>query len=93
MQKRQLESIVQEDPQLIWYTNKQSMVSDRSIMEHIINYGNWKQVKKMISILGIKRSAKMFDNLQKKPRNNLRPRAKHYFNLYFQNALRKISLE
>ncbi len=78
-----LQTIINEDPQLVWYVSQDSVLSTQSIFEHILNFGSWDQVQKAISILGIDEAAKLFKQLAKKSRSNLKPRVKHYFNLYF----------
>jgi len=52
MPNSSLQEILDEDPSLIWYVSNKERVSDASIMEHVLNYGNWAQVQKILSILG-----------------------------------------
>ena len=37
-------------------------LNDESIVEHILNYGDWKDVQKLFSILGIKKRLKFLEN-------------------------------
>jgi len=81
-----LQKIVQEDPSLIWYTHNTSNLSDSSIFEHVLNYGTWNQVQESIKILGMENTINLYKSLADSPRSNMKPRVKHYFNLYFNNA-------
>ncbi|MCA9372016.1 hypothetical protein KC726_03905 [Candidatus Woesebacteria bacterium] len=83
MQKQKLIKILSEDPTLIWYTNAKDSVSDESIFEHVLNYGNWEQVQEVIRTLGKEATVELYHKLTSKPRCNIRHRTKHYFDLYF----------
>ena len=70
----------------MWYVRDLGKLSDESIVEHVLNYGDWDDVQKMIKILGIKKIAKIFrknSKLSKIGRQNYRERAKNFFSLYF----------
>ena len=72
---------------LIWYVKDTDKLSTASIVEHVLNYGNWDDVQTMIKILGLKRVAKIFrekSTPDKFGRQNYRPEIKYYFSLYFQ---------
>jgi len=81
-----LQEILEEDPSLMWYVPKEGQLSDASIMEHVLNYGNWEQVQKMIGVLGKDKSVEVYRSIADKPRTNLRKKTKHYFDLYFSRA-------
>lgn len=71
---------------LIWYTKNFSNLSEASIVEAVLNYGDWEDVQGLIKILGIKKVAKIFrekSKPSKMKRQNYRERAKNYFSLYF----------
>ena len=70
---------------LFWSTHNYTGLSSEAVVEAVLNYGNWDDVKQIIAILGMKQVAKIF-NKQTSPnkvRNNYRPRIKNYFQLYF----------
>jgi len=58
-------------------------LSDESIVEHTLNYGNWKDVQELFSILGIKKTAKIFREQTSGWRTNYDKKIKNYFRLYF----------
>ena len=68
---------------LVWYVKDLDNLSEESIVEHVLNYGDWDDVQEMIKILGIKKVAKIFREKSALPRSNYRPEIKHYFQLYF----------
>ena len=60
-------------------------------MEHVLNYGDWDDAQKMIKILGIKKTAKIFyakSKPSKMGRQNYTDRTKHFFTLYFNKYVR-----
>ncbi len=91
MQAHVLNKIVQEDPLLMWYTNNTTNVSDASVFEHVLNYGTWKQVQEAIKLLGLTNTINLYKLLINAPRSNIKPRVKHFFNLYFDNASRNFN--
>lgn len=81
-----LENFIKKRPHLIWYTRNYEGLSAESIVEAVLNYGNWEDVQMLIQILGIKKVAEIF-RAKSKPgkwgRTNYRPEVKNYFQLYF----------
>jgi len=68
---------------LFWYIKNPENVSDESLVEAVLNYGDWKDVKEIIKILGIKKIAGIFTSEANKTRSNYRPEVKNYFKHYF----------
>lgn len=61
-------------------------LGEESIVEHVLNYGNWQDVQETIKILGLRRTAEIFrerSRPDKYGRQNYRKEIKHYFQLYF----------
>jgi hypothetical protein len=69
---------------LVWYTRNYDRLSTGAIVEAVLNYGNFEDVKKVISILGIRRTASIFRKQASRKRSNYRPEIKNYFRLYFK---------
>lgn len=79
-------SFIKQRPYLIWYTKNYDQLSEESVVEAVLNYGNWDDVQQLIKILGMKKVAGIFREKSKPDkfgRQNYRPEIKHYFNLYF----------
>lgn len=81
--KDELKEFIKVRPHLIWYVKNRENLSVESIVEHTLNYGDWDDVQKLISILGIDETATIFREQTNRPRVNYHPKTKHYFNLYF----------
>lgn len=81
------QDIIKKKPYLIWYTKNYDRLSDESVVEAVLNYGDWDDVQELISILGIKRVAEIFRTQttnRKWGRTNYRTLTKRYFDRYFQ---------
>ncbi len=76
--------LIKSKPYLLWHVKEKEGVSTALVVETILNYGDFSDVKKMIKILGIRQAAAVFRNSIKRKRNNYRPEIKHYFSLYFK---------
>ncbi len=74
---------IKKRPYLVWYTKNYENLSEESIIEAVLNYGDFKDVKKLIEILGIKKTATIFRKKSNQKRSNYRPEIKNYFTLYF----------
>jgi len=86
-----IHQFIKKRPYLIWYVKNLDKLSEASIVEHVLNYGDWNDVQKMIKILGIKKTAKIFrakSKLSKMGRTNYRPEIINYFSLYFNKYAR-----
>ena len=84
-----IHEFIKERPYLVWYVSKENLdkLNEESIVEHVLNYGNWDDVQEMIKILGLKKTAEIFfkkSTPDKFGRQNYRPEIKNYFQLYFQ---------
>lgn len=77
-------AIYQKKPHLVWYTRNYDHLSDASIVEAVLNYGSWDDFKKLIVILGISKTVKIFRQKSRQKRCNYRPEIKNYFDLYFR---------
>ena len=68
---------------LVWYVKDHRALSEESIVEATLNYGNWDDVQEMLRILGTARAAEIFRMQVARSRKNYRPEVSHYFELYF----------
>jgi hypothetical protein len=82
-QIEQARDIIRKNPHLIWYSKNYDGFEERTIFEHVLNYGQWEDVQELVRIYGFKESLKVLKELTKGPRQNLYPQVSHYFNLYF----------
>ena len=56
----QLQRFIQKKPYLVWHTKPED-VSEEAIVEAVLNYADFDDIKKIIKILGIKKVAKSTD--------------------------------
>lgn len=68
---------------LLWYTKEYDKLSEESIVESILNYGNWEDYLSLEKILGVERVSALFKKLKKRRRTNLRAQTINYFSKYF----------
>ncbi len=69
---------------MVWYVKEPENLSQEAIVEAVLNYGDFDDVKKIFSILGIKKVAEIFTKQIGRKRINYRPEIKNYFQLYFK---------
>ncbi len=78
-----INEFIKKRPYLVWYTKNYDNLSEEAIVEAVLNYGDFDDVKTMIKILGIEKTAAIFRKKSKQKRCNYRPEIKNYFQLYF----------
>lgn len=71
--------IIKNRPYLAWYVKDPERLSAESILEHILNYGDWGDVKKFIKIKGFEETAKLLHKTLKKKRSNYSPVIRYFF--------------
>lgn len=85
MPTQKIQDFILKKPYLTWYIKDPHKLSPASILEHLLNYGNWSDIQQFIQLYGLNSTASLFDQITQKKRNNLFPEIKHYFQLYFQH--------
>ncbi|MBU1322457.1 hypothetical protein KKE75_00155 [Patescibacteria group bacterium] len=78
-------NIIRHNPGLIWYTKSYDQLDIRSVAEAVLNYGTWDEFKNLSKIIGVNALARVFASLDSMPRNNLLPKVRSYFKLYFKH--------
>lgn len=78
-----VQDIVKNKPYLAWYVQNPAKLSERSILEHVLNYGNWSDVQAFIKIKGLKATKTLFEKGANMKRSNYLPEIKYYFTQYF----------
>ena len=85
-----IHEFIKKRPYLVWYVRDLDKLNEESIVEHVLNYGDWQDVQGMIKILGIKKTAEIFREKSKPSkigRQNYRPEVVRYFNMYFNKHI------
>jgi len=82
----QVKAFIHEHSNLFWYTpeDQKENVSEELLVETIFNYGDLNALKQLISILGFKRLAAIFEGLQGRKKMNYYPEIYHFFSILIQ---------
>lgn len=86
-------SIIKNKPYLAWYVKNPEKLSKESVLEHVLNYGNWDDVQQFIRIQGRKQTAEIFKKTINKKRSNYPPAIRSYFYRYFITAFKKTPIQ
>lgn len=78
-------SIIKNKSYLAWYVKDPEKLSEESVLEHVLNYGNWEDVQQFIKLKGRKETAQLFNKTFAYKRSNYTPAIKSYFYRYFNN--------
>lgn len=79
-----VQNFIKKRPYLVWSVQNYQSLSEEAIVEAVLNYGDFDDVKKLISLLGLKKTAEIFRKDSQRTRSNYRPNIKNYFDLYFK---------
>ncbi|RJQ31027.1 hypothetical protein C4572_03085 [Candidatus Parcubacteria bacterium] len=79
-----VKDFIKKRPYLVWGTKNYDNLSEEAVVEGVLNYGEFEDVKNLFAILGIKKVAAIFNRQISQKRNNYRPKIKNYFALYFK---------
>jgi len=80
----EIREFIKNKPYILWYSKNYDGLSRESILESILNYGNWNDYLFIENVLGIKKVNSVFSHLKSQKRINLRPQTINYFSNYFQ---------
>lgn len=78
-----IQNFIKQRPYLIWHTKNWAGLSEAAIIEAVLNYGDWADVKKLIGILDEKKVARIFRERSRGKRSNYSPKIANYFRHYF----------
>jgi hypothetical protein len=79
-----LDKFLKKRKHLFWDIKNPTMLSEKAIVECVLNYGEMDDIRELIQILTIKKIAAIFFSQIKNKRCNYRPKIKNYFSLYFK---------
>ncbi len=80
---KQARKMVKES-KLLWYVKDYDQLTMESVLEAVLGYGNWQEVKSLVELVGKKKLALTYNRLINQSRVNLRPETINFFNLYFK---------
>lgn len=76
--------LFKQKPYLAWYVKDSQALSEKSLLEHVLNYGTWEDYQTAEAALGLKKTQGLFKEIVRGKRVNLRPQTKNYFTNYFR---------
>ena len=79
-----VKSFIKSRPYLVWYVKDTARLSQSAVLEAVLNYGDFSDVKTLLKVIGTKKAAGIFRRQMKSRRHNYRPEIANYFKLYFQ---------
>ena len=82
------EKFISKKTALFWDAKHPESLSDASVVEKILNYGDFDDVLELFSVYNKEKVAHIFFEQTNDKRNNYRPEIRNYFNLYFKNKIR-----
>ena len=77
------QDFIQKRKHLVWGVKDPRKMSDESIVEACLNYGDFEDFKALLKILGTRKTASIFQSQIKGKRCNYSDKTKNYFKLYF----------
>ena len=85
MNSPEIKAFIRENSNLFWYTpgDKKEEISLDLLVETILNYGEMSQIKKLIGIIGIKETSRIFFNAEGRKKLNYYPEIYNFFSLVF----------
>ncbi|MEK7084144.1 MAG: hypothetical protein AAB932_02855, partial [Patescibacteria group bacterium] len=69
---------------LVWHTNNFQRLSNEAVVEGVLQYGDFDDVRKLMALLGKKNVARIFRAQIKRRRVNYSPMIRNYFTHYFK---------
>lgn len=86
MNSPEVKAFIRQHSSLFWYIpdDKKEEISKDVLVEFILNYGNLKDIKALITILGIQETSRIFFAAKGRRKMNYFPEIYNFFYLYFK---------
>ena len=90
MASKELQDFIAARKPLVWYVRDPRELSEESVVEAVLNYGNWRDVQELIRIMGMERVARIFRKqmVTGRQRGNYYQEVANYFGLYFDKYVK-----
>ncbi len=79
-----IKQFIQKNKQFWWYVKDPTKLDEPAIIEGVIKYGDMKEIRQLIKILGLKNIANIFNKQASGKRSNYDPKTINYFKQYFK---------
>jgi len=85
MNSPEIKAFIRQNSNLFWYIpeDKKEEISPEFLVETILNYGDMDNVKKLISLVGLKEVSNIFFGATGRKKLNYFPEIYNYFSLLF----------
>ncbi len=90
MKNKSLLNIIKAKPYLFWYVKNVDNLSEESIVEAVLNRGDFDDFLKLLDILGMKKTAQIFYKQTALKRKNYSKKTENYFRLFFERHLKHV---
>lgn len=90
MRNNAIKNIIRTKPYLFWYMNDLENLSEESIVEAVLNKGDFDDFIKLLDALGVEKTAQIFHKQIAMKRKNYSAKAENYFRLFFEKHLRHV---
>ena len=85
MNSPDIKAFIRQNSSLFWYTpeDKKEDISLEFLVETILNYGDMNNIKKLIDIIGVKETSRIFFSAEGRKKLNYYPEIYNFFSLLF----------
>lgn len=86
MDQKRWKEFIARNGEYFWWVPEEAKqnLSEESVVEAILNYGNMENLRELFELLGTERVAEIFSKQIKQKRCNYLDLPKNYFTLYFK---------
>ena len=87
------EEYIDRHSAMFWYTpkDKKKDISDKLLVETILNYGSMDDVRQLFTLMGMENVAKVFFSAKGREINNYYPEIRNFFTLVFNHYVPQAS--
>jgi len=79
------EQFVRKNKQFWWYVKNPAKLDEKAIVEGTVKYGDMKEIRQLMKILGAEKTARIFIGQVKGKRSNYDSKTVNYFKQYFKH--------
>lgn len=79
-----LKQFINKNKQFWWYIKNPLQLDEKAVVEGVIKYGDMKEIRQLIGILGPQNTARIFASQAKSRRSNYDAKTINYFKQYFK---------
>lgn len=79
-----LKQFINKNKQFWWYVKDPAKLDESAVVEGVIKYGDMKEIRQMIDILGLQNTSRIFAKQSTSKRPNYDAKTINYFKQYFK---------